>query len=267
MNRRLPVIAGPASSDGFLSTARRWLMFALAIAHAALALLLAVEGLPGAASWGLAAPVVPPGWAALIGLPVALGYLGLGLLGLHPRYREDMLFHRIGWLTVLGLAAVCAWQMSEALGMEWLAVPLDLAALLLLGRATMVLGWWPRPISLARRMVVNLPIGLHAGVLTALVPLDILASLPVDLDAPPPSITGGFLAIVGLLALAVAGVRLTRAEPAYVCAILWMLAAIALRGGMAAVTQPVALLALFAAFVVAVLALWTRAQRRPMHFG
>lgn len=267
MSRRLPVLAGPASGDGLFATVRRWLMLALAIAHAGMALLLATQGLPGAESWGLAAPVVPAGWAALAGVPIALGYFGLALLGLHPRYREDMLLHRIGWLTVLGLAAVCARQMGQLIGMDWLTVPLDLAALILLGRATMVLGWWTRPLSLARRMVVNLPIGLHAGVLTALVPLDILASVPSDPGAPPPSLTGGFLLLVALLALAVAGVRLTRAEPAYTCAVIWMLAAIALRGGFAAVTQPVPLLALFAAFVVIVLALWTRAQRRPMHFG
>ncbi len=266
-HRYLPVLSDSGSGRGVFAVGRRWLMLALAVAHAVLALLLFRSGLPGSESWGLAARVAPSGWACFIVAPVALGYLGLGLIGLHPRYRGDMLLRRIRWLSMLGLAVVCARQMGALIGMDWLSVPLDLAGLVLLGRATMVLGWWQRPISMARRMVVNLPIGLHAGALTVLVPLDILSALPLELDAPPPSDTGGFLALVAVLALAVAGVRLFRAEPAYVCGVVWMLVAIALRGGVATVAQPLTLMALLAALVVVILAVWTRRQRGSSYLG
>lgn len=269
MNRRLPVLTAASTPlDRALCGLRRLFMLVLAFAYVALFALLAGEGLSVALDAGdgivLAGSIAPMPWAALIHVPIMLGYLGFAAVALHPRYRDDTLFRRIGWLTVIGVGLSCARMAAAFLNMAWLVAPLALAALLVLGRALVVLAWWPRPISMARRMVVNLPIGLHAGWLTVLAPLNILSAFPAGAQAL--SLGGGFLALVGLLAVAIAGVRLTRAEPAFVVAILWGLFAIMARGGVPSLGQPLGLMAILAALVIIAFALWTRTQSRPAHF-
>jgi hypothetical protein len=271
MNRRLPVLTGAASGDRRLAAMRRWLMLALALVQVVIIAGLLAGGLSAALEKGdglfLAGAVAPRPFAFLIHVPIALGYLGFAVLALHPRYRDDTLFYRIGWLVLSGLAFDCARLAAGPLGMGWIVAPLGLLALLVLGRALVVIARWPRPISLARRSVIHVPIGLHAGWLTGILPLNVLASLPRGPGEPGVSVAGGFLALAGLLLLAVAGVRLTRAEPPYVAALLWLLLAIALRAATPSFAQPLVLMAGLSAILILALAIWTRTQRRPSIFG
>lgn len=210
-------------------------------------------------------PATPAGYAFAIWGPIFLGCVGLGIYGVSRKGRGDPVIARIALPCSIGFALCIGWLVAARFGPLWLTVPIILGMALSIGTALWIAlergfrGGW------ARRVAVNLPLGLYAGWLTAATfvnAADVLPGYGVwPADIAPVVLGVSVIACAGLAASGFVAAR--KAHPAYVAAVLWALIAILMRNRVSGLEDPVVIAAAAAAtlFALLVAALWLRRFR------
>ena len=174
----------------------------------------------------LPTPIQPATYAFSIWFVILLGCLAYAIYQTLPRNRDNSLFHAIGWATAATMGLCCTWPLVARFGPVFMTVPIIFLMLATLLRALQLLmASHPRG---ALRWAVTAPLGLYAGWLAVAAfanTQEILTGYNIDVvaNAPVPWAIG---MIAGAAVVAAVGSIITHANPFFLSAIAWALAAI-----------------------------------------
>lgn len=181
-------------------------------------------------------PATPAGYAFVIWGAIYIGAAIYAAVQALPRYRDDSLFRRIGWFTIMGYACCCTWLYAARFGPVWLTVPLIFEMLLSLGRAFILSAdaFYSNP-SWEKRVTV-VPLALYVGWLSAAAFVNAADVLPgYGFDRFGLGAEGyGRLTVLLAAATAIAFAARTKGFPVYIATVVWaLIGIIAANGGTA----------------------------------
>ena len=177
--------------------------------------------------------LTPSGWAFAIWGPLFFGSAVYAVWQALPKQRDSVLLDRIGWFSVVALAAQGLWatytQFANLTAVSAAIILVSLIGLLAILRALVAVR---RRFSAAERWIIVLPFSALAAWLTAASIVNIAASLTYHgVDAGDANSTiAAVMVLVGGMIAALAVWR-SRGNPWYAAVFCWALLAIYFRGG------------------------------------
>ena len=205
--------------------------------------------------------ITPAGWAFAIWGPLFFGSAVYAIWQALPAQRDNVLLDKIGWASVVALAAQGVWavytQFANLTFVSAIIILVSLGALLQILR---VLVHFERPFSRAERIIVAVTFSALAAWLTAASIVNIAASLVyhgVGGGSAHPMIAAGVVLVGGVIA-SLAVLR-SRGNPWYALVFGWALLAIFLRGGQS--HQAIAIAAALSGLLVLVAAVTGLAKK------
>lgn len=197
-------------------------------------------------------PIVPAGYAFSIWGVIYLGAVASAIVGVLPRYADDPVFRRIGWLAAVTYAGSTVWLLFARFGPNWLTLPVIVVMVVAAGRALRSATRSPAPVRPLVRWLVVAPLGLYAGwlaIATFANLSEVLAGLRVEWFTRALVPWTLVLLTLATLVAAQAIVR-SRGSIAYTAAVVWALVAITVARGDGVVAWVAASYAAVAVLVV-----------------
>lgn len=209
-------------------------------------------------------PATPAGYAFAIWGAIYIGAMIYAVVQALPRTRHLPIFSAIGWHTVLGYGACCAWLFFARFGPVWLTVPIIAIMLLTIGRAFALSADAFHADKSLPHLLTAVPLTLYAGWLSAATFVNAADVLPgygfnrFGLRAE------GFGRLTVLLAAGTSMVLSwrTQAFPVYIGTVIWALVGIMVSNGGMRFANSIPLVCLAAIVLLIGCAIFFRPTRR-----